>query len=270
MKRLIERARAKGRLTRRDAAAAHALHGHGLHPAQALVGTGLIGVKEYAEYGGDALEKGESGSIPKARNLSRLILRDAEKSGTSQVRIIPTGKEADVIFDTGGERRIPTAALPALVLRMRKMANRSGWHVEVLPAGIGPSLHLIRQRGARRDHPSDWMSSLADFRAEPSGLLVIIAPDAYVARHFLNRMPMAETAGSWRELDEDGPALYDADKDDGRELALHAVFCGRIAVALQCSVREDWWTSASEAGIPVRVLRSRLTSAGPAWEALSI
>jgi|SRR5688572_2314627 len=271
MKRKLAKARAGGRVSRRDSAAAQSLHSHGLHPSQAVVGTGLMDADEAQELG---FELPDFGSVSPSQSTGRLlhiILRDADVVSAHQIRILPTDREADIIFDNGGERRIPASVLPALALRAQRVGGRLGWHVQVIPAGTGPALQLIRKRQAGdRIHPVDWSGILEAFRAEPEGLLVVVAPDAYVSRHFLAKYPLVESMDAWRESTGDKPVLYDADRDEGRELALHAALSGRITVALMARQAGDWWLPVSEAGIPVRVVRSRLTTLGPAWESFQV
>lgn len=271
MKRKLAQARHRGRISRRDSAAALSLHSHGLHPAQAVVGTGLLDPTEAKDLGFELPNFGSVTPAQDTRRLLRIILHDANVVSAHQIRILPTDREADILFDNGGERRIPSAALPALALRAQRVGTRMGWHVQVIPAGTGPALQLIRKRqGGERLHPADWSGVLDDFREQPSGLLVIIAPDAYVSRHFLAKFPLTESVDDWRQSKGDKPALYDADRDEGRELALHAAISGRTTIALMGRSGGDWWQPASDAGIPVRVVRSRLTSSGPAWESFEI
>ncbi|GEM_PF-3000973 len=271
MKRKLAKARSKGRLSRRDAVAALSLHSHGLHPAQATVGTGVLSVKEAEEFGIELPQFGSVSPSADAGRLLRIILRDADLVGAHQVRIIPTGVEADILFDNGGERRISSAVLPALSMRAMRVGNRQGWHVQVLSAGVGPALQLVRQRQAgKRLHPADWSSVLESFREAPSGLLVVISPDAYVSRHYLTKFSVVDDMKDWREDSGEKPSLYDADRENGRELALHAAIAGKAAVALMAHDTEDWWEPVVDAGIPVRVIRSRLTQSGPVWEAFQI
>lgn len=272
MKRKLARARSCGLVSQRDSAAAESLHRHGLHPAQAMVGTGLIRAQEAQALG---IELPNFGSVSPAQHtgrLLRIILRDANNVSAHQIRIVPTDREADILFDNGGERRIPASVLPALAMRAQRVGSRLGWHVEVIPAGTGPALQLIRRRIAgERKHPADWSDVLGGFKAEPEGLLVVVSPDAYVSRHFLAKFPLVESMDAWRDQAVDKPVLYDADREDGRELALHSALSGRTTVALMArGTTDDWWQSVSEAGIPVRVMRSRLTMLGPAWETFQI
>ncbi|MCE9586032.1 hypothetical protein K8R04_01790 [Candidatus Uhrbacteria bacterium] len=271
MKRKLATARSRGRVSRRDSAAAESLHGHGLHPVQAVVGTGLMGADEARELGFSFPNFGSVSPGQSTGRLLHIILRDADHACAHQIRIMPTDREADILFDNGGERRIPASVLPALSMRAQRIGGRLGWHVQAIPAGTGPALQLIRKRVAsERLHPADWSGVLDGFRAEPDGLLIVISPDAYVSRHFLAKYPLVESMDEWRESDGDKPVLYDADRDDGRELALHAALSGRTTVALMARSANDWWRPASEAGIPVRVVRSRLTTLGPAWESFQV
>lgn len=266
MKRALTKAQKRGRVTKRDAAAALSLHAHGLHPAQAAVGTGLLTAQEATEYG---IEIPTFGSVSPGQQTGRLlhiILRDANRANAHHVRILPTGSEADIIFDNGGERRVPASVLPALALRSQRIAGRRGWHVEILQAGTGPAMHFIRKRSpSSYAHPSDWSSVLQEFRSKPDGLLVVIAPDAYVSRHLLTRFSFAQSIDDWRKAG-DAVLIYDADITEGREMAIHGALSGKVSVALMARHAEDWWRPVAEAGFTVRVLRARLTEAGPAWE----
>jgi hypothetical protein len=100
--------------------------------------------------------------------------------------------------------------------------------------------------------------------------VVVVAPDAYVSRHYLAKFPVIQEIDNWRSVLLDRPALYDADLEDGRELVLHAALAGRATVALMARSASDWWTPVADAGIPVRVIRSRLTALGPVWEAFHV
>lgn len=271
MKRKLAKARSRGRVSRRDSAAAESLHRHGLLPSQAVVGTGLLEADEARDLGFELPNFSSVTPAQDTNRLLRIILHDADVVRAHQIRILPTDREADILFDNGGERRIPASVLPALAMRAQRIGGRLGWHVQVIPAGTGPALQLIRKRSTgEQHHPADWSGVLDGFRGKPEGLLVIIAPDAYVSRHFLAKYPLVESVDDWREMKGDKPVLYDADRDEGRELALHAAISGRITIALMARSANDWWNPASEAGIPVRVVRSRLTTLGPAWESFQI
>ena len=267
MKQKLTKARSHGRVSRRDADAVESLYGHGLHPMQAIVGTGLMNAKEAQDFGFALPNFGSVSPAQHTGQLLRNILRDADIVCAHQIRIVPTDREADILFDNGGERRIPASVLPALAMYAQRFGVRLGWHVEVIPAGTGPALQLIRRRLAgERKHPADWSNILSGFKAEPEGLLVVISPDAYVSRHFLAKYPLVESMDDWRGMAIEKPVLYDADQEDSRELALHAALAGRATVALMARAADDWWRSVSDAGIPVHVIRSRLTMNGPAWE----
>lgn len=272
MKQMLTRARSCGLISQRDLLAAESLYRHGLHPMQAVVGTGLMRAKEAGDLG---LPLPVFGSVSPSQSAGRLlhrILRDADVAGAHQIRIVPTDREADVLFDNGGDRRIPSAVLPALAMRAQRVGSRLGWHIEVIPVGTGPALQLIRRRAAgEQKHPADWSDVLNGFTSKPFGLLVVVSPDAYVSRHFLVKFPLVESVDEWRVMDGEKPVLYDADCEDGRELALHAALAGRTTVALMARPgATDWWQSVVDAGISVRVMRSRLTMMGPAWETFQI
>lgn len=271
MKRSLSRARKRGHITRRDAAAAESLSVHGLRPSQVMIGTGLLTPQEAQLYDVRHESLGDKIQPQQASRILYNILRDADRVGAHQIRILPTDREADVLFENGGERRVPSSVLPALSLRAQRVAPRRGWHVEILPAGIGPSLHFIRRRSeSEKRHPADWSVVFKDFRKQPTGLMVIILPDAYVSRHFIAKYSLGSSIDDWRNQEVSGPLLYDADQADTRELALHAALSGKTAIACMSMCQDDWWLPAHQAGIPVRVLRGRLTEGGPAWEAFAL
>lgn len=271
MKRSLSRARKRGHITRRDAAAAESLSVHGLRPSQIMIGTGLLDRDEARMYDVEHESFPDKVATQQASRILYNILRDADRVGAHQIRILPTDREADVLFENGGERRIASSALPALSIRAQRVAARRGWYVEILPAGIGPSLHFIRRRSdTDRKHPSDWSAVFADFRRDPVGLMVIILPDAFISRHFIAKYSQGSSVDDWRMHESTTPLLYDADQAESRELAIHAALSGKTAIACMGSCVDDWWQPVREAGISVRVLRGRLTDGGPAWEAFSL
>jgi hypothetical protein len=189
-----------------------------------------------------------------------LVRREAERRQAHQVRLVPTGGQVEFLFDAGRGDDLPEtsdAVLSVLAMRLKKMGMRSGWHVDIHQAGFAPAIHLIRRRNeSRPTHPSDWTDAYQTFREDPDGLLVFVRPDAYLARHGLARLSGA------------GVEAYDADEDDAREQALHAVLAGRPAVAV-ASDDEPWWDAVTGA-VPVRVVRATRTPDGLCWESFTL
>jgi hypothetical protein len=196
------------------------------------------------------------------------VRREADRRGAHHVRLIPLDAAVEVLFDTGGEARdfaFSSAGLPALAMRLRRVKQKSGWHVESYPAGFGTALHLLRVRSeSRPTHPIDWTGLVRSVREGRSGLVVLIRPDAYTARHALVNVPGIMDADDWKA--QDGPGLFDADESEGRELALQAALRGSPAVAVSSRDQGEWWNML-EGAVPVRVLKAYRTRSGYAWEA---
>ncbi|MEK7473823.1 MAG: hypothetical protein AAB668_03835 [Patescibacteria group bacterium] len=206
--------------------------------------------------------------ITSASQLWWLVRSEADRRGAHHVRLIPLDTAVEVLFDTGGATRdfaFSPAGLPALAMRLRRVKQKSGWHVESYPTGFGTALHLLRVRSeSRPTHPNDWTGLVRSVREGTNGLVVLIRPDAYTARHALVNVPGIMNADDWKA--QNGPGLFDADESEGRELALHAALRGAPAVAVSSRDQGDWW-NALEGVIPVRVLKAYRTSRGYAWEA---
>jgi hypothetical protein len=197
-----------------------------------------------------------------------LVRREADRFGAHHVRLVPTGGRVEILLDAGHAKDLPPIAdmvMPVLAMRLKRLGSRSGWHLDVHQAGFAPAIHLIRRRSdTRLSHPSDWSEAYQMFRDQPEGLLVLIRPDAYLVRHGLTRIPQVDQAEAWRSRDGSTPELYDADQEEGRELALHAALAGRAAVAIS-SKDDGWWQSLGDC-VKVRVLRAQRTPHGLAWD----
>jgi hypothetical protein len=189
-----------------------------------------------------------------------MVRREADRRRAHQVRLVPTGGRVEFLFDTGRGHDLPEVSdsvLTVLALRLPKQGARSGWHVDVHPAGFAPAIHLIRRRSENKPtHPSDWNGAYQSFREKPEGLMILIRPDAYLARHGLARLSGA------------GVEAYDADDEESRELALHMALSGAPAVAVT-SKDDDWW-SPIESAVQIRVLRATRTSHGLSWDSFTV
>jgi hypothetical protein len=189
-----------------------------------------------------------------------MVRREADRRRAHQIRLVPTGGRVEFLFDTGRGHDLPEMSdgvLAVLALRLPKLGARSGWHVDVHQAGFAPAIHLVRRRNeSRPTHPSEWNAAYQEFRAHPDGLMVLVRPDAYLARHGLARLSGA------------GVEAYDADDEDGREQALHAALSGSPAIAVS-SHDDDWWAPVQGA-VTVRVLRGTRTPHGLAWDSFTV
>jgi hypothetical protein len=206
-------------------------------------------------------------SITSASQLWWLVRSEADRRGAHHVRLVPLETTVEILFDMGGEMRdvsFSPSGLSALAMRLRRLKRKSGWHVESYPAGFGTALHLLRVRSeSRPTHPIDWTDLVRSVREGTNGLIVLIRPDAYTARHALANVPGIVDADGWKA--QQGPGLFDADESEGRELALQAALRGTPAVAVSSSDREAWWDPI-RGTVPVRVVKGYRTRDGYAWE----
>ncbi|MCK9360970.1 hypothetical protein M0Q28_01950 [Patescibacteria group bacterium] len=206
-------------------------------------------------------------ALASANGLWHVVRREAELRDAHHVRLVPLSETVELLFDAGGPYRgeeISSASLPALAMRLRRLGARSGWHAETFPAGLGVAIHLLRVRSeSRPTHPADWTGFLRSVRNGAEGLTVLIQPDAYAVRHALAKLPGVTDADGWKT--QDGPGLFDADDEAGRELALQAALRGLPAVAVSGRDMGAWWEILNGA-VPVRVFRGYRTNHGFAWE----
>ncbi|MCC7522813.1 hypothetical protein IT407_03375 [Candidatus Uhrbacteria bacterium] len=194
------------------------------------------------------------------RTIKRLF-READQRGAHHIRLLPSEKGFHAFFDSKSDSdeafSIPMNHVSAIRMRLSRLGSKSGWHAEPSRSGVEPVIRLVRRSGSG-SHPLEWLSD-ADDR---SGLTVFVAPDAFTVRHLIGRIRAYEPEGHWT----DGTTqAYDADDQDGQELAVHAALSGRSAVAV-ASKDGDWYQPARESGIPVRIIRGYKTAHGIAWE----
>ncbi|MEI7512245.1 MAG: hypothetical protein WCK01_02175 [Candidatus Uhrbacteria bacterium] len=189
-----------------------------------------------------------------------MVRHEADRRQAHQVRLVPTGGRVEFLFDTGRGHDLPEVSdgvLSVLAMRLPKLGARSGWHVDVHPAGFAPAIHLIRRRSeSKPTHPSDWNGAYQSFKQKPEGLMILIRPDAYLARHGLARLASA------------GVEAFDADEEEARELALHTALAGNPTVAV-ASDDDNWWAPVMGA-VPIRVLRATRTSHGLSWDSFTL
>lgn len=183
------------------------------------------------------------------RTLHRLF-SEADRRGSHQIRLLPSHQFLHAFFDAGSDDPVilPLRESSALRLRLARMGSKSDWHLETSRSGTEPVLFLVRRKGSGL-HPLEWSVLPA---AERKGLTVMIAPDAFAVRQFSGQMSEA----------------FDGDDEDGQEQALHAVLAGRPTLAV-ASKDGDWYQPATDAGIPVRIVRGHRSGAGIAWETVA-
>ncbi len=199
-----------------------------------------------------------------------MVQAEADRRGAHHVRLVPLTDTVEILFDVGGpveDVSFSPAGLSALALRLKRLKQKSGWHVETYPAGFGTAVHVLRVRAeSRPSHPVDWTDLVRAVRESAAGLIVLVGPDAYAARHALAKVPAITDADAWKA--QSGTGLFDADDPAGRELAIHAALRGLPAVAV-CSGNDGSWWEAAAGAVPVRVWKGYRTREGHAWEAYS-
>lgn len=189
------------------------------------------------------------------------LFREADTRGAHHIRLLPSGQDLHAFFDSkhadDGVVTIPAHHVSAVRMRLSRLGSKSGWHAEHSRSGVEPVIRLTRRQGSGM-HPLEWLSDAG----ERSGLTVFVAPDAYTVRHLIGRIRAYEPEGHWTD---DATQAYDADDQDGQELAVHAALSGRSAVAV-ASKDGDWYEAARASGVPVRLIRGHKTGNGIAWE----
>lgn len=194
------------------------------------------------------------------RAIKRL-LREADNRGAHHIRLLPSEQGLHAFFDSKSAAdeafTIPMYQVSAIRMRLSRLGSKSGWHAESSRSGAEPVIRLVRKSGSGM-HPLDWLPG----SGQRSGLTVFVAPDAYAVRHLIGRIRAYEPEEHWTN---EATQAYDADEQDGQELAMHAALSGRSAVAV-ASTDGDWYQPARESGIPVRIIRGHKTAHGIAWE----
>lgn len=126
-------------------------------------------------------------------------------------------------------------------------------------------LELVHLKNA---HPLAQLSSWKKFLDKPNGIMVCIAPDAWLERelaYLLQVHDHAELMASTRLVQ------VHPQNPQEREVAWHAALAGASLCWIEDAPDEyDWMRALAQAGIPVQIVRSRHTSHGTAWESYVI
>ncbi len=304
---LLEAAHARGFLTRMAKERALLLIEEGLHPEQALLGTGLLTRSQYGELvkvcfqtnilSLDMSETHERSSlradawVSKDASLGVPVLRSdveryfrrhdpldlsvawwLEKLAAHRVTEARIGLEqGQGVVLLGSEQRLE----PTLTLSREEVPAVQAW----LETGYGSKAwHASREEGLEGDwltlvsrqenHPLTSRTTWKTWFARPQGMVFVIQPDAWLL-HELSQLSV---------LQQQTP-VFDAPRmtrvvspnEQERELALHTVFAGCPV----CWVDEDARVlqdarPLAKRGIPVRVIRRRPTCCGSAWELYTV
>lgn len=195
--------------------------------------------------------------------IIQALIQAADEVRSSHVRLVLDGGRVHAFSESGSAftLEIPGSCLPAMRLRLKKRAP-SGWRFD---SPLPTAAHL--SRAGEWAHPAGWSRAVQAFLRAPSGLLVVTDSDPSLLRQLAAGTVPLEDSGSWRDaFSSSRVACCPADTAAGRELALQTALAGRPVIAVGRG-EGDWWSPASEAGIPVHVVRSTVTPRGRAWSA---
>lgn len=236
----------------------------GLHPEQALVGTGMLGADEYEEAMSQmdgpnfSVEAIHELPVIRSSRLLRTILDAADAAETHHVYLEQGPHGSDVILSHDIRQEpdfsFPSGPFAALRLRLRRTASASGWNVEEREKGNGFTMLLSRSAfDESAPHALDASDVWNSFWQNPQGLLVLQGQNP-----------------TWRQVMESPPEsaiCFEASDAASCEEALHAALAGKTVLAHTPPSAESWWEAGAEAGIPVRVIAAREHLEGTSWEA---
>lgn len=197
-------------------------------------------------------------------SLLAQLFEAADARKVFQLRIVSKqGSVAAYADGTGmriGTLPLPAAALSAMAVRLRRLGKATGWHVETISAGFEPMIHLTRKKGDFR-HPVERSEAVARFLERPSGVLVLMGADAYIARHILAKLNVPEGRAA---IGRGKLACLPADTLSEQEFAVHAALSGRPVIAVTSS-SDPWWLPLSRSGLKVHLVKSATNPDGRAW-----
>jgi len=210
----------------------------------------------------------EHASVGKtAASFISQLFAEANTRNVFQLRIVSKNGKLIAYADGTdmhiGASALPAAVLPAFAVRLRRLGKATGWHVETISGGFEPMIHLTRIKGNLK-HAVEFSEAVWRFLEHPSGALIFIGTDAYIARHVLAKLSAPEGKEA---LGNGRIACLPADTSEEQEFAVHAALSGRPVVAVTSS-QEDWWKSLSQAGLNIHLVKSMAHSDGRTWSVM--
>jgi len=195
------------------------------------------------------------------------LFAEADARNVFQLRIVSKNGKLIAYADGTdmhiGAPSLPAAILPAFAVRLRRLGKATGWHIETISGGFEPMIHLTRVKGSLK-HAVEFSEAVQRFFDRPSGALIFIGTDAYIARHVLAKLSAPEgreALGSGRI------ACLPADTSEEQEFAVHAALSGRPVIAVTSS-QEDWWKPISQSGMNIHLVKSMAHSDGRTWSVM--
>lgn len=327
---LTEAAFLRGWLTRAAQQKVQVLVEQGLHPEQALLGTGLLSVEQYADAAqscwniapirldvdaqrvvlppkddgrsiGIEDEEGKrwyvvadlwetDAKAPKGyallatfvADIERLTRRDealdlatsewldaVEATKSHDLRLGVEHGHGEVLLGTGDHVQESLAVereeVPALQAWLVHGYGSSHWDAR-LRAGL--ESYWAEAVARHQPHPLQRMPAWQERIQDAYGVLVVVDPDHWTLRH-LESVPIAQAFHELLATEHRKRVFPRTDAE--REEALHAALAG----AALCWIEESdenlsFFRQLARLGIPVTMVRHRLTPHGSAWEAYCI
>lgn len=153
------------------------------------------------------------------------------------------------------------AELPALQTWFEAGLPRQTWQARRLPRLEADAMQLV----ARHDgHPAAGFQGWQTFLERPQGILVCVAPDAWLRERLAPLRPAAALADLFSE---GGLARVEPQTPAEREWAAQAALAGANLCWLEEAPGDlGWFRPLAKAGVRVTVVRARPTPHGTAWE----
>ena len=139
------------------------------------------------------------------------------------------------------------------------------WTVRRLPGVESDTLEMVH---TSNPHPLQKIALWKTFLQKPNGVLLFLAPDAWLEQKIQH---LAEPADHASLLAATSLVRIRPQTDADREAASHAAMAGCPLCWIEEVAHEyAWIRTLAQAGVPVHVIRSRQTPHGSSWEAYTM
>lgn len=151
--------------------------------------------------------------------------------------------------------------LPALQAWFEAGYPQREWRAKRLP---GTESDVLEATHLANAHPLERLNVWRAFLSRPQGVMVCVAPDAWLERE-IEHLPEPQAHAEHWTIGSLVRVRPQTEHD--REVAWHAALSGAAICWIEDVPQElDWMRSLAQAGISVHVVRSRHTPHGTAWE----
>lgn len=152
--------------------------------------------------------------------------------------------------------------VPALQTWFEVGYPQQAWQAKRIPGLEGDLLEVVARHEV---HPVARLAGWQDFLKEPRGVLLCLAPDAWLEAR-LSVLPEASDPHSL--FHQEGVQRVHPRAEPVREVAWQAALAGISFCWVEEAPQETAWIRAlAQAGVPITVVRRRETLHGSAWEA---